>query len=261
VLAMLDIPQFLQDAHARSQAAARVIFERFAASGERLRMPAGANLLDRHESAYAYVRTGVFKFSCGGKLVRLYCEGDLLITDGRVALEGCRVEASFASEITLIPRDALIGHLGTEPALLAQWLEFVELESQVMHVLCSLYARSDVQPRVTIHNFDAGDAILEQGQEASEIYELVEGEASVSVEGHVVGHIKPGELFGEMSFLTEQPCVGTVKALVPCLVQGIKREDFSRMVQVRPHLMISLARTLATRVAELDAKLSKLGRR
>lgn len=261
MLAMLDIPQFLQDAHARSQAAARIIFERFASSGQRLRIPAQSDLLERHEAAYAYVREGVFKFSCGGKLVRLYCEGDLLITDGRVALEGCRVEASFASEITLIPRDALIGSLGNEPALLTQWLEFVELESQVMHVLCSLYARSDVQPRVTVHNFDAGDAILEQGQEASEIYELIEGEAVVSVEGHEVGRIKPGELFGEMSFLTEQPCVGTVRALVPCLVQGIKREDFSRMIQVRPHLMVSLARTLATRVAELDARLSMLGRR
>src|SRR5262245_58953078 len=139
---MLDIPQFLQEAHARSQAAARTIFERFASSGERMRVPAQSNLLERQESAYAYVRAGVFKFSCGGKLVRLYCEGDLLITDGRVALEGCRVEASFASQISLIPRDALIGSLGGEPGLLKQWLEFVELESQVMHVLCSLYARS-----------------------------------------------------------------------------------------------------------------------
>src|SRR5262245_4622932 len=139
---MLDIPQFLQDAHARSQVAARAIFERFATGAERLRIPAGSDLLERHESAYAYVRDGVFKFTCGGKLVRLYCEGDLLITDGRVALEGCRVEASFASQISLIPRDALIGSLGNEARLLKQWLEFVELESQVMHVLCSLYARS-----------------------------------------------------------------------------------------------------------------------
>jgi hypothetical protein len=36
----------------------------------------------------------------------------------------------------------------------------------------------------------------------------------------------------------------------------MRKEDFAGLAQARPHMMIELAKTLATRVAELDQKLT-----
>ena len=67
--------------------------------------------------------------------------------------------------------------------------------------------------------------------------------------------IRGGEFFGELSFLSDQPCNATVTATTACMVQLISRDDFEQLIQSRPHVMVELAKTLARRVTELDAKL------
>jgi CRP-like cAMP-binding protein len=100
-----------------------------------------------------------------------------------------------------------------------------------------------------------------EGQTCTEVYELSEGQASVSVAGNEVGTVQAGELVGEMSFLTGRPCTATVTATQPCFVQIIPKEEFARLVQARPHLAIRLARVLAERVALLNERVLSGGER
>ncbi len=87
------------------------------------------------------------------------------------------------------------------------------------------------------------------------IHELVEGEAAVEIQGTEVGTIQGGEFFWELGFLSDQPCNATVTATTTCVVQLISRADFEQLIQSRPHVMVELAKTLARRVTELDARL------
>ena len=255
MLAMIDTPDFLRGMHERSRRLAGRLFERLRSQAETLRIKVGDDLLAREVPGFAYVTAGVFKLLYDGRTVRLYTDGDLLVVDPHSGLEGCSAEASFASDVLFVPRPTLVAALQGAPDLLHPLVELVGLESQILHVLCALYASPDQQPDVAYHRFEEGDEILAQGQECQEIYELVEGGARVEVDGRDVGVVRAGDFIGEISFLSDAPCVASVIATEPCFVQAIPRPQFARLVQARPQTGIRLAQGLARRVIELDGAL------
>jgi len=256
MLAQIDTPEFLQQMHQRSQRLARGIVARLGARAIRVRVKAGTDLLARDESCYAFVENGVLRFVHRGRTVRFFSDGDLFVSDAHTGLEDAQVEASFACDVLLIPRIELIAALQSSPDLLHPWLELVAIESHLLLVLAALYATGDVQPRVEFRRVEEGEDILREGQECPEIYELIEGSALVQVGGLEVGLIRSGEFIGEISFLTESRCVATVTAAEPCFVQSIPKAEFARLVQARPQAAIGLARVLAKRVIDSNARLS-----
>jgi CRP-like cAMP-binding protein len=53
--------------------------------------------------------------------------------------------------------------------------------------------------------FNAGQAILIEGQDGRAMYIMVSGQVSVHLKDQEVAHFKLGNCFGEMSFLTPSP--------------------------------------------------------
>jgi CRP-like cAMP-binding protein len=255
MLAMIDTPDFLRDMHERSRRLAGRLFERLRAHAEPLRIKVGEDLLAREMPGFAYVTEGVFKLEHAGRTVRLYTDGDLLVVDPHSGIEGCSAAATFTSQVLFVPRPALVAALQGAPDLLHPLVELVGLESQILHVLCALYAASDHQPEVAFRRFDEGDEIVAQGQECHEIFELIEGSARVELDGRDVGVVRAGDFIGEIGFLSDSPCSASVYAIEPCFVQAIPRPQFVRLVQSRPQTGIRLAQGLAKRVLELDGAL------
>ncbi len=61
--------------------------------------------------------------------------------------------------------------------------------------------------------FNVGDEILSQGQLNQHLYFLISGRVSVSVDNGVVAELMSiGDLLGEMSVITKQPCTATIVA-------------------------------------------------
>lgn len=71
----------------------------------------------------------------------------------------------------------------------------------------------------------------------------------------------PGELFGEVSFLTKGKRTATVVAESPCLVHAIGGEHFNELVKARPSMVLSLSETLAKRLREMNVRLTWLSSR
>jgi hypothetical protein len=255
MLAMIDTPDFLRGMHQRSRRLAARLVERMRAHAEPLRIKAGDDLLAGTLPGFAFVTSGVFKLQHAGRTVRLYTDGDLLVVDPQSGSEECSAEASFASEVLFVSRPAFVAALQGAPDLLHPFVELMALDSQILHVLCALYATPEDQPHVTFHRFEAGEEILAQGQECGEIYELIEGSASVHVDGRDVGVVRAGDFLGEISFLSGLRCAASVVAVQPCFVQSIPRAQFARLVQSRPQTGIRLAQGLAKRIVELDTAL------
>jgi CRP-like cAMP-binding protein len=255
MLAMIDTPDFLRGMHERSRRLSERLFERLRSHAERLRIKVGDDLLSREVPGFAYVTAGVFKLQYEGRTVRLYTDGDLLVIDPNSGLEGCMAEATFASDVLFVPRPALVAALQGAPDLLHPLVELVGLESQILHVLCALYAAPDHQPEVAFRRFEDGDEIVVQGQECLEIYELIDGTARVEVDGRDIGVVRAGEFIGEIGFLSDSACAASVIAAEPCFVQAIPKPQFVRLVQTRPQTGIRLAQGLARRVLELDGAL------
>jgi CRP-like cAMP-binding protein len=68
-----------------------------------------------------------------------------------------------------------------------------------------------------------GTAIVREGQMSGvDFFVIVEGEASVTVEGTEVARLRPGDYFGELALIGERERLSTVTAATPmrCLVMA-----------------------------------------
>ena len=75
----------------------------------------------------------------------------------------------------------------------------------------------------------AGDVLIEEGQDVGQLYYLASGAAEVHANGHLVGHIGPGQLVGEATVLGETAAIATVTLTQPSRVwcaQGDALNDY-----------------------------------
>jgi CRP-like cAMP-binding protein len=96
--------------------------------------------------------------------------------------------------------------------------------------------------------FAEGQRVLRRGLTGSGFYVILEGEASIQLEGEPIATLGPGDFFGEASVLTGQPPSADVvaKTLLRCIVvPGPELEEF--LVE-RPRLLFRLLKTEAARL-------------
>lgn len=116
--------------------------------------------------------------------------------------------------------------------------------------------------------YRAGETILRRGEEATSLFFLTEGEASVLVDLPAGGVRRlttctPGMLFGEMAIVERRPRSATVRAdsAVECCVLAL--DDFDRLTATHPDIKVKLlenfARNLSARVRRLTEEVRVLG--
>lgn len=102
--------------------------------------------------------------------------------------------------------------------------------------------------------FPAGETVFSEGDPGDALYVVKAGEVVVHVTNPEVGihfelaRLGPGQVFGEMALLTEQPRGATVRASsdTTCLV--LAREVFVRVCQQLPDVTLAVAKTMALRL-------------
>jgi CRP-like cAMP-binding protein len=105
-------------------------------------------------------------------------------------------------------------------------------------------------------SFDAGTAIIEEGQTGVGFYLLLSGTAEVRKGGTVLATFGPGDYFGEMALLLEDtPRTADVVAIddTTCLV--ITLWDLKAMLKNHPEVGVAMMAELAKRLADTDAAL------
>jgi CRP/FNR family transcriptional regulator, cyclic AMP receptor protein len=100
-----------------------------------------------------------------------------------------------------------------------------------------------------------GKAIAKQGQRGREFFVIVEGSADVSIDGKKVGTLGPGDFFGEMALLTDEPRVATVTPMSPLRVLVIVDRAFARLLRDDPGIQTKILAAVAARAAANEAVL------
>jgi CRP/FNR family cyclic AMP-dependent transcriptional regulator len=100
----------------------------------------------------------------------------------------------------------------------------------------------------------SGRALVQRGMPGEHFYIVLDGECEVvqvDEEGHesILAVFPMGECFGEMSLITGEPASATVRARNDCTVLMFTRDNFNNMLAIAPEIAITLARTLAGRLA------------
>jgi small-conductance mechanosensitive channel/CRP-like cAMP-binding protein len=128
---------------------------------------------------------------------------------------------------------------------------FQTLQSQTLSHLASL---------MLLKHFTEGDILIRQNEEGDSMYILVEGLLYVYVEQELVeplvkvGQITPGKFFGEMSLLTGEKRVATIKATTNAVVYEITRAHVNSILMTHPQI----AEILSMAVAEYRMRLNDL---
>ena len=97
-----------------------------------------------------------------------------------------------------------------------------------------------------------GDPIILEGRANDDIYVLTKGRLSVSKRHGraevTVAFISPGEVFGEMAFLTRRPRSATVRAVEESECLMVKSADLRLLAYRQPSVILQIARVLAERL-------------
>jgi CRP/FNR family cyclic AMP-dependent transcriptional regulator len=96
--------------------------------------------------------------------------------------------------------------------------------------------------------FTAGDAMVKQGDKGIGFYLILEGTASVEKGGRPVASLGPGQFFGEMALLDDQPRTADVRATsgVKCLV--LSSWEFWAAVGDEPEVLRTLLKETVRRL-------------
>lgn len=107
-------------------------------------------------------------------------------------------------------------------------------------------------------DFTRGTIIFNRGDEGTSLFLLVEGVAEARVGGdngqpQSTAHIEPGQAFGEMSLLTGEPRLATVRAVTDLHALEIRRDDLEPIFRARPEIANGLADVMARRLRSNEA--------
>ena len=133
-------------------------------------------------------------------------------------------------------------------------LQFDTLKEIYLFSSLSLPEAAQVLEIVTVHDFEANDVIMREGEKGDLFYMILNGELEVSRANKTLAILREGDHIGEVSFLANGSRSATVKALSKSRLMAIKSDDFRDLINEDRKLGNKLLWSLAQ---EIGQKLSK----
>lgn len=114
-------------------------------------------------------------------------------------------------------------------------------------------------PLVKEREIPAGTAILSQGGPSQGLFLVVEGDCEVmqrdsTGQEQLLAERGPGECFGEMSLITGEPCMATVRTKTESKFLFVEPRDFRHLIARFPAVAHSLAKLLARRLTSTSQR-------
>ncbi len=105
--------------------------------------------------------------------------------------------------------------------------------------------------------------LLNEGDVASSLYVIVEGKVKVYVSDAdgkeaILNIMGPGEYFGELSLVDDEPCSASVVTLTPMRAMAITKQDFRECLKLHPEMAFNLIAALIKQVRGLTESIKNL---
>lgn len=98
--------------------------------------------------------------------------------------------------------------------------------------------------------------IIEEGSQESWMFILIDGEASVRVNGVAVANVGPGSMIGELAALDPDPRSATVIATEPVLLFRIDHDALLEVMVDQPELNQAIITMLVRRLRDTNATMA-----
>jgi CRP/FNR family transcriptional regulator, cyclic AMP receptor protein len=94
----------------------------------------------------------------------------------------------------------------------------------------------------------AGRKLIEEGSPADSFFVLLEGEASVTIDGMARPVLGPGDFFGEISMLDRGPATATVASRTPVRAMVMSHGQFRDAIKSNEQLLAAVMMVMAERL-------------
>ena len=96
--------------------------------------------------------------------------------------------------------------------------------------------------------FEAGRTIVRQGEVGTGFFLIAAGRARVVRDGRTLADLGPGQFFGELSLLDQQPRMAQVVAEEPTVCLALASWDFEAILASQPGVALAILRGVARRL-------------
>ena len=101
----------------------------------------------------------------------------------------------------------------------------------------------------------AGETIFRAYDMGAEMYVVLEGEVELTIDSRVVETLGPGEPFGEMALIDQEPRTATAVAKTDCKLAVIPEKRFLFMVQQTPEFALQIMKVMAVRLRKMNERI------
>jgi CRP-like cAMP-binding protein len=102
-------------------------------------------------------------------------------------------------------------------------------------------------------SFAAGERIMRRGMSGTGFYVILDGDAKVTLNGEELNRLRPGDFFGEISTLLDEPLTADITAETPVRVLEIAGPRLKAFLLSYPQVMYRILVTEARRLQEVLA--------
>ena len=104
-----------------------------------------------------------------------------------------------------------------------------------------------------VEEYEDGDVIIQEGNKDRDFFKLVRGKVAVLRSGKKIAEItEPGEYFGEMAAILEEPRSASIIAAGRCTIKRYPGEKLGELIEKYPDVSRHLFRTLVERLHKTD---------
>ncbi|MBI3168828.1 MAG: cyclic nucleotide-binding domain-containing protein [Chloroflexi bacterium] len=115
-------------------------------------------------------------------------------------------------------------------------------------------AYPDVAKKLYKVKYAEGENLVWQGETNNDVFILLDGQLEVLVpERGITSAIQPGEVFGEIAWLTKGTRVATVRARTPSTCLVVKENDLRLLCYQNPGILMTIAERTAQRYSQLQS--------
>lgn len=129
------------------------------------------------------------------------------------------------------------------------------LESVPLFRDCSSEVLDRLAEMTVEFEFGADAPIVQQGQVGNGLYIVISGGASIVAGSDELARFGPGDFFGELSVIDQQPRAASAFAVGDTTCLALASWDLMTVLEQDPQLGMNLLKELASRLRSTDAQL------
>jgi CRP-like cAMP-binding protein len=133
---------------------------------------------------------------------------------------------------------------GSETIAIVEILQKAPLWSGLTEKQLKVIARSFKELK-----YETGDIIVHKGETGVGFYLIAKGTVEVRSDGKVLSKLGPGQFFGEMAILDDQPRSADVVALEPLRCFALTSWSFKSIVSNHPNMALKLLQESVRRMS------------